>query len=523
MEILLAAPGTGKTTKTKAIIDERFKDASNILILSFTNATVNDLNNSFERYDNVHCYTLHKYALLINHLPEHHILSKLEITYLEKFSEKLNVNFNVLCETLRCMTFDMMISGSITFIRSNPIYAESRIGHIDLLIVDEFQDFNETERSLLELLYEYASDVIILGDDDQSIYGFKNADPEALIGIYNSEDSLKIPHEHICYRCPDEVVSCSSNLIRMNTTRIDKEWHLGNKKGEVQVLQGKNQEVVNAYIIKTLNELRRDFSDESVLILSSVKIATLPVLRALDENGIGYTNFMNKDLSKSEFYLIWWLRAIYGTQPFLNVVFLLCHFKLHSKVKLIEKFKDYIKNTSLQNELLSLILSYEPFKIPLSEYLNTKPDLNIFFKDNPEFVIFRDYIDESSLSRSIEEIVKNYSESTSFDNHGINAMTIHKSKGLQADNVFILGLTEGLFPNKKEGTDNIESQRRVLFVGMTRALKRLWLISCIEWDSADIQSSMADKSQFGFKGRQIMTGRMSSFIDEMGLRVKPIR
>lgn len=185
MEILLAAPGTGKTTKTKAIIDERFKDASNILILSFTNATVNDLNNSFERYNNVHCYTLHKYALLINHLPEHHILSKLEITYLEKFSEKLNVNFNVLCETLRCMTFDMMISGSITFIRSNPIYAESRIGHIDLLIVDEFQDFNETERSLLALLFEYASDVIILGDDDQSIYGFKNADPEALIGIYH--------------------------------------------------------------------------------------------------------------------------------------------------------------------------------------------------------------------------------------------------------------------------------------------------------------------------------------------------
>lgn len=523
MEILLAAPGTGKTTKTKSIIDKRFNDASNILILSFTNATVNDLNRSFEEYPNVHCYTLHKYALIINHLPDNYILNKPEILHLEKLSEKLSVSFDTLCDIFRCMTFDMMISSSIQFIKSNPAYAEEKIGHIDLLIIDEFQDFNETERSLLNLLSDYASNVIILGDDDQSIYGFKNADPEALIGIFNNKDTIKIPHEHICYRCPDEVVNCSSTLIKKNSTRIDKEWHLGNKEGHVQVLQAKNQEAVNAFILEMLKKLRKDFPDESVLILSPVKLAALPVLSALDERGIGYTNFMNKDLTKNEYYLIWWLRAIYGSHPFLNIIFLVCHFKLYSKVKLIEKFKDYIKDTSAKSELLSIILSYEPFKIPISAYLNERPDLETLFSDNPDFLKFKDYLNEASLKKDVDEIIKNYSESTSFDKHGINAMTIHKSKGLQADNVFILGLTEGLFPNKNEGTDNLESQRRVLFVGMTRSLKRLWLVSCIEWNSADIQSSMADKTQFGFKGRSIMTGKMSSFVAEMGLKVTPIK
>jgi Ni2+-binding GTPase involved in maturation of urease and hydrogenase len=78
MEVLLAAPGTGKTTKIKEIIDERFHDASNILVLSFTNATINDLNDKFKEYKNVKCFTLHKYALIVNHLPESHILSEIE-------------------------------------------------------------------------------------------------------------------------------------------------------------------------------------------------------------------------------------------------------------------------------------------------------------------------------------------------------------------------------------------------------------------------------------------------------------
>jgi superfamily I DNA/RNA helicase len=101
----------------------------------------------------------------------------------------------------------------------------------------------------------------------------------------------------------------------------------------------------------------------------------------------------------------------------------------------------------------------------------------------------------------------------------VNVMTIHKSKGLQADNVFILGLTEGLLPNRSEGTDNLEAQRRLLYVGMTRALKRLWLISCVQWDTKDILASGADRRQFKFIGRDIMSGKTSSFIHEMKLPV----
>lgn len=74
MKILLAGPGTGKTTRIKEIITTDYADAKSILVLSFTNATVRDLTSSFADHPNVECVTLHKYALKINHLKNRYIL-----------------------------------------------------------------------------------------------------------------------------------------------------------------------------------------------------------------------------------------------------------------------------------------------------------------------------------------------------------------------------------------------------------------------------------------------------------------
>lgn len=522
MEVLLAAPGTGKTTKIKSIIDDRFKDASNILVLSFTNATINDLNENFKKYDRVKCYTLHKYALLINHLPHNHILCDLEISLLEKFAEKVRLSFDELCEQLDCMTFEMMISSSISFIKDNPAYAEEKIGTIDLLVVDEFQDFNDVERNLLFLLFSFATNIIVLGDDDQSIYSFKNADPEALIELYNNPLNTKIAHDHICYRCPDEVVDSSSALITKNSIRVHKEWHKSKRTGELRVLQGKSHVSISKYIIDQLGELNRLKERESILILCSVKIASYPIVEAIAEKGIEYVDFLRKDIDKQEYYLIWWLRSIYGKHQLLNIIFIICYHRLYSKIKLIEKFKEHFKNTSDYNGLLTTILSYNSTLPPYSKYILKSPDIKEFIKENNEFKKFNQFLDNGEISDSVEEIVKNYNKPAKFDSTKINIMTIYKSKGLQADNVFILGLTEGLLPNRNEGTDNIEAQRRLLYVGMTRAIKRLWLISCVEWETKDIFGSKADKTQFKFRGKEIMVGKTSSFINEMGLRVSAI-
>jgi superfamily I DNA/RNA helicase len=382
MEVLLAAPGTGKTTKIKNIIDERFKEAKNILVLSFTNATINDLNISFNGYKNVKCYTLHKYALLINHLPHNHILVELEISLLQKFSEKVSINFSELCSILDCMTFEMMISESISFIEKNPAYAEEKIGTIDLIVVDEFQDFNELERSLLTLIFGFTKNIIVLGDDDQSIYSFKNADPEALIALYNDESNKKIGHDHICYRCPDIIVDSCTCLISNNTIRVGKEWYKSKKDGELKVLQGRTNALISKYIIDQITEISKSKERETILILCSQKIAAFPVVASLEEKGIEYVDFLKKEIDKQDYYLIWWLRAIFGKHQLLNTIFISCYHKLYTRIKLIEKFKDYFKDTSKFSELLDLIISYSTSLPVISKYLLKAPEINEFFIEN---------------------------------------------------------------------------------------------------------------------------------------------
>jgi DNA helicase II / ATP-dependent DNA helicase PcrA len=520
MRILLASPGTGKTTKIKSIIDSAYSEASNILVLSFTNATINDLTKSFTDYKNVSCHTLHQYALIINHLTLNHILSYPEIKHLNKFAEKVSIDFYTLCQQLQCMTFDMMIESSIEFIKENPAYADEKIGKIDLLVIDEFQDFNELERNLVFLISEYAGQTIILGDDDQSIYDFKNADPEALIELYNDDSSEKIEHEHICYRCPDLVVNSCATLISKNAIRVIKDWNRSNKPGELSVLQASGQSKVCQFILDTITEIRKSNPKETFLILSHVRIASNAVIASLLENGIEIENFWKPKIDIEQFYLIWWLRAIYSRHRLLNLIFILCEHRQYTP-KLIYEFKEYFKDTSKLHELIDLILSYKCMAT-YQELIKSPPSFKDLIARYPEFKMFERFVDAENLEESTSDIMRRINEPTQFEKTKINIMSIHKSKGLQADNVFILGLTEGLLPNRSQGTDTIEAQRRLLYVGMTRSQKRLWLISNVYWKTSDILGSMADKTQFKFQGRDHLLGKISSFINEMQLPVMKI-
>ena len=520
MRILLASPGTGKTTKIKSIIDSEYSQASNILVLSFTNATINDLTISFRDYKNVRCHTLHQYALIINHLPKNHILNDPEIKNLNRFAGKVSIDFHTLCQQLQCMTFDMMIESSIEFIKDNPAYADEKIGKIDLLVIDEFQDFNELERNLVFLISEYSEQTIILGDDDQSIYDFKNADPEALIALYNDESSEKIEHEHICYRCPDNVVNSCSSLISKNEIRVLKEWNRSNKQGELTVLQANGQSKVCQFILETISEIRRNGNEETFIILSHVRIASNAIIASLLESGIEIVNFWKPKVNKYQMYLIWWLRAIYSRHRLLNLIFILCEHRQLTP-KLIFEFKEYFKDTSKLQGLIDLILSYKCMAT-YQVLIKTPPSFEELVAGYPEFKIFEEYIDTDNIKESTSDIMRRINEPTQFEKAKINIMSIHKSKGLQADNVFILGLTEGLLPNRSQGTDTIEAQRRLLYVGMTRAQKRLWLISNVYWKTSDILGSMADKTHFKFHGRENMYGKISSFINEMKLPVGKI-
>ena len=515
MEILLAGPGTGKTTKVKSLIRDQFADAENILVLSFTNATVNDLRESFAGNNNVSCYTLHSYALRINHLPALHVLdNSTETPILEKYSEKLAIPFQTLTGLLGCIRFEEMITSCIQFMRNNPAYVEENIGSLDLFIVDEFQDFNEVERELVLQISSYAENTFILGDDDQSIYGFKDADPDGIIEIYNSDENAKIEYENICYRCPDDVVVKSKRLIENNTHRLVKDWNTSNKAGEVVLQQLLEQDTTFEYISNKIREIKTTDPTSTILLLSPVKFYLDELIEQLNANELTITNFWNAKIAKDILQKIWWLKSIYSSHKLLNLLFICKEKRLLSRQPLIRLLRESFQRNFDIDELIRniVVLNYLPEY--LSHSIIEQPSFEDLLENWPESLLFQEHLDFDNLETSVDNIEKSIRPVVTFDPSTVNIMSIHKSKGLQADYVFIYALTDGIIPNVTDGIDSLEAYRRLLFVGMTRAKKRLYLISTVEWEGKYVNK--VDKTQFRFNGRRRKWyGRTSRFINEL--------
>ncbi len=510
MKVLLAGPGTGKTTNIRGIIDNEFSDAKAILILSFTNATVNDLNESFDSYANVVCKTLHSYALTINPMENVNILHPVEIKALEKLSAKIEIDFNAICEQLKCTTFSNMVSACSSFIKSNPAYIQEVIGQIDLLVVDEFQDFNESEQELVFELSNIANETLILGDDDQSIYGFKDADPDVLISLHNDKNISNIDHEHKCYRCPDCIVDISSALIKENKNRVDKPWNKIGKQGGLYIDQILESNEVNIETLNRINQIRKEGND-TILILSAVKNPLISIMEYLKQNDLPIVDFIGNQIGIDDLQKVWLLRSIYSNNKILNLIFHHINIGQLSRKGFQEIITEGLESNILDNSVLTNLLELGKVEEPFKNYIIDNPALSDYNENHPEYSHLLELLDEDNLQESISKLTRELNPPSEFEDDKVNIMTIHKSKGLGADHVFLLGVVQGIIPNSKRGLDTIEAQRRLLYVAMTRAKKSLHIISQVNWAGQFVNTVNKDEFEYNWK-KKTYQGRMSEFI-----------
>lgn len=520
MKILLAGPGTGKTTKIKSLIATDYSAAEKIKVISFTNATVNDLTESFGDNPKVSCSTLHSFALKFNHLPELHIIDNInEKKILTSLSDKVDIDFPTLCEQVKCITFDGMIASCVAFIRANPAYAEEKIGKLDLLLVDEFQDFNPNEQQLVMLASELAEETIILGDDDQSIYGFKDADPDGIIALFNSEKVEKIPHENICYRCPDTVVDYCTELLKQNKKRIEKEWNKSKKEGEISFKQLMTQDQCNDFMLSTILTIKEKDKDASILVLSPLGVAVSTLKQIMTQKGIEYVDCWSEDWDNKILTKIWWMNAIFGKNKLTFLIFLLKQHGHFGKKKLIELLKSSFQSGFTEANLIKQIIDLDLLPKPFSAYILSPPTIQDFFQTHNDFTFLQEHIDFDDIEESIKRLTSKVKVKREFEKGKVNFMSIHKSKGLQSEYVLINGLVAGIIPNETRGLDTIEAQRRLLFVGMTRAIKQLFMVSTVEWEGRDLRSNNADMEQFKFIFRKRKYhGKTSKFVEEIASR-----
>jgi DNA helicase-2/ATP-dependent DNA helicase PcrA len=413
------------------------------------------------------------------------------------------------------------------------------------IMVDEYQDTNDLQFKLLEKLCSSHNNICVVGDDDQSIYGWRGANIKNILEFDKIFDDTKVIKLETNYRSTTNILKCANELIEHNRGRLGKKL-VGNKSdgAEVQLLYS-NDENKEAYIISTRIKKLLDSG------VSAREIAILYRINALSrslEEGLNKARISYKMVGGLKFYeraeikdIISYLRIIANPHDDFSIkriinkpkrgigkatlekiqkeantlrcsIFELIANNSDALSKIVSKsiftkIMQFIEDLSeikesLSNSTYDLIDILED-KIRLKEFYAAMPDPIDRVANLDEFYgLYRDFVmqhPESSLDDFLNDIALQ-SEQDQIDEESISIMSIHASKGLEFEHLFVIGLEEGFFPLIGDGTD-IEEERRLGYVAITRAKNEL---------------TMSSSQSRYYKGKRAQLSK-SRFLAEAGL------
>ncbi|MDD4354024.1 MAG: UvrD-helicase domain-containing protein, partial [Candidatus Nanoarchaeia archaeon] len=233
----VAGPGTGKSTFFKTIIDSEEFKGKKILVLSFINKLIDDLTEDLKGYKNVTVSTLHSFAKkqlgkgveldsgLDELISEDYLLiERKEINFEAKFHENEILEIEEKFYKERKEFYSSR--GKRLYSLSSIVYAANKIfeeyedkipSKYDLILIDEFQDFNKLESIFINFL-NTKNKVLLVGDDNQSLYGFKKAKPDLIRELYEADHTQKFSLDY-CYRCTEVIVNASNSLLENARSR----------------------------------------------------------------------------------------------------------------------------------------------------------------------------------------------------------------------------------------------------------------------------------------------------------------
>ena len=387
------------------------------------------------------------------------------------------------------------------------------------ILVDEYQDTNYIQSRWLYLLSEKHKNLCCVGDDDQSIYSWRGAEIKNFLEFDQVYKNSKIIRLEENYRSSQNILSVASNLIENNQNRVGKTLRTTMEKGDLVSLNcfknGKDEAIAVADEIE--KKLKINFSFNNIAILVRAIFQTREFEERFLKVGIPY-----RILGGTKFYeraeikdCVAYLRMVYQPKDDLAFDRIINNPKRSIGESTIKLIHEYSKNNSLNLEisskkLIELNLIKPKTKIGLSSFLflmeKWRNDLNI--KKISHVKLLQLILDESGYSamlknkkdvdneNKLENIKELLSAMKEFDNlesflehdslatsidqewdgEKINMMTMHGSKGLEFDVVFLPGWEEGLFPHQKsieeKGQNGLEEERRLAYVGITRAKKK---------------------------------------------------
>lgn len=441
--------------------------------------------------------------------------------------EKIASVYNLYQRRLKennAIDFDDIINYTIKIFKENDDVLDYYTNKFNYILVDEYQDTNKSQFTLIRLLAKAHGNITVVGDNDQGIYSFRGADISNILNFEKDFKGTKIIKLEQNYRCTQNILNAANSVIKNNEVKYKKKLWTENEEGALPTFHVSDDEYDEGrYIVEEINHLRREeyykYSDFAILYrMNSQSRAIEEILRREDipYKIVGGLKFYERKEIKD---IIAYLRLINNPSDNLALKRIINEPKRGIGKTSLDKIQAISEQTGIPmyqiikeadqyglsrvysnaqgfieviEDLISKKDEYtitELIKHTLKEtgYTKALEDENSIEAENrienlEEFLTVAVQFEEEEADNDLSTFLEGITLSSDIDGmddeeESVTLMTLHSAKGLEFPVVFLVGMEEGIFPGYKSIGEpkELEEERRLCYVGITRAKNNLYL------------------------------------------------
>ena len=453
--------------------------------------------------------------------------NKNEIIDPEKYSLYVNTDFDeIALEVYRKYEKSLKINNAVDFddllilplklFNNNPGVLQKYQEKYKYVFIDEYQDTNEPQYILSKMISAKYKNITVVGDADQAIFTWRGANYKNILNFENDYKDAKVVLLEENYRSTKTILNAANNVIKNNKVRKEKNLWTQNEEGsKITYYKAFDEKDESNYVVNEIKKLmEKGVNPKDICVLYRANAQSRTVEEAFLTSNISYNivgsyAFYNRKEIKD---LIAYLKLIYNNKDDVSLLRVINYPKRGIGNKAIEnlaiksnvldkslyevidsgkelEFKNMIEEIKKEEshltltELIDMVLDKSGMKKSLEDEKSIEADIRL--ENLEEFKSIAKAMEINEGIVSLEELldklalVSDVSEQKNDNEDKVTLMTMHAVKGLEYDYVFVVGVEEGLFPhsNSLESNDELEEERRLCYVAITRAKKKLYLIN----------------------------------------------
>ena len=449
---------------------------------------------------------------------------------LSEVTESVYPKYHEALKTLNALDFDDLLLLALKLFREHPAVLEKYRDRFRYVMVDEYQDTNRVQYEFIKLLAGERKNLCVVGDDDQSIYGWRGADIGNMLDFSGDFPGTAIIKLEQNYRSSGHILQAANSVISNNSRRMEKTlWNAGKAGPKVHIFKADEGEEEAQWVAERISMIRveRDLSYEDFAVIYRANLFSKPFEEALRRLRIPYSvvggtsYFEHREIKDLAAYLkiianpgddLSLLRAANVPRRGLGTAAIarLSEFAKEKSIALARAFASAGQVGGLEERAARAAVSLGGLIDHYRSAFREKKGMGDAFRSLTEEIHYREFIRESyktpeaamrkigNIEGFIESLCRYESEDATPSLHGfletlalsdllrekeekagggVTLISFHSAKGLEFPVVFIVGVEEDILPHKKSAAEDgsVEEERRLFYVGITRAMRALYI------------------------------------------------